>query len=312
MQWPARWCRSHPPGVAVCARPGTRGSPLGKLRRNRARGPDLVGPATTASHAVGESRVLRLGAPIETPENARPRPPTPPAGWYQDPRTVGQQRWWDGQAWTDHVAIAPVVVNVHTTPTSSGRRDTWQPAHRPPLQLEPDKLVGVGRRLGAFLVDQVVLLTGLIAVALISAPFGDEPAAFLLLLWFVAAVTYTVVYPATCGQTLGKYLLGVQLIDTATHSTRIGYGSVLIRELVRGLGLYPLAAGWWWALFDRYRQTWHDKAASTAVVKAAPRTTSVPQFLAVPFSGARQGRTATGQGPDSAPDPPTEHVPTRR
>jgi hypothetical protein len=35
---------------------------------------------------------------------------TPPPGWYSDPH--GAQRWWDGQAWTSHVAepVAPVPV----------------------------------------------------------------------------------------------------------------------------------------------------------------------------------------------------------
>lgn len=27
-----------------------------------------------------------------------------PAGWYPDPHVAGQQRWWDGTAWTDHTA----------------------------------------------------------------------------------------------------------------------------------------------------------------------------------------------------------------
>jgi len=27
----------------------------------------------------------------------------PPAGWYDDPRQPGQQRYWDGSAWTEHV-----------------------------------------------------------------------------------------------------------------------------------------------------------------------------------------------------------------
>jgi hypothetical protein len=30
-----------------------------------------------------------------------------PAGWYPDPAAAGSTRWWDGQAWTQHVALAP-------------------------------------------------------------------------------------------------------------------------------------------------------------------------------------------------------------
>jgi hypothetical protein len=32
----------------------------------------------------------------------------PPPGWYPDPDTPGQQRYWDGQAWTDHRAPGSV------------------------------------------------------------------------------------------------------------------------------------------------------------------------------------------------------------
>ena len=28
----------------------------------------------------------------------------PPAGWFPDPQVPGQQRYWDGTVWTDHVA----------------------------------------------------------------------------------------------------------------------------------------------------------------------------------------------------------------
>lgn len=34
--------------------------------------------------------------------------PLPPSGWYADPGTPGQLRWWDGTAWSEHVAAAQV------------------------------------------------------------------------------------------------------------------------------------------------------------------------------------------------------------
>lgn len=32
-----------------------------------------------------------------------------PAGWYPDPQRAQTQRYWDGSAWSDHVAPAAVV-----------------------------------------------------------------------------------------------------------------------------------------------------------------------------------------------------------
>jgi uncharacterized RDD family membrane protein YckC len=33
------------------------------------------------------------------------QPFLPPEGWYPNPADPEQQRWWDGQAWTEHVAV---------------------------------------------------------------------------------------------------------------------------------------------------------------------------------------------------------------
>ena len=46
-----------------------------------------------------------------------PNPPaTAPAGWYPDPQNLGQQRYWDGSAWT---STAPAPVQGPTTSTNA-------------------------------------------------------------------------------------------------------------------------------------------------------------------------------------------------
>ncbi len=45
-----------------------------------------------------------FSAPTDQPRGDEPRVPTTPAGWYPDPSQPGQQRYWDGSAWTAHSA----------------------------------------------------------------------------------------------------------------------------------------------------------------------------------------------------------------
>ena len=55
----------------------------------------------------------------------------PPAGWYPDPQDGTRQRYWDGDAWTEHTADAsPQATSATTAPTagstsSAGSPDTW-------------------------------------------------------------------------------------------------------------------------------------------------------------------------------------------
>jgi hypothetical protein len=56
-------------------------------------------------------------------------PSTPtPAGWYADPAGSPLQRWWDGEAWTDHVhdpaAAAPSTTSL-TAPAGTVVNNLW-------------------------------------------------------------------------------------------------------------------------------------------------------------------------------------------
>jgi Protein of unknown function (DUF2510) len=42
---------------------------------------------------------------------------SPPAGWYPDPITPGQFRWWDGTRWMEHTWRDPASTPEQATPT---------------------------------------------------------------------------------------------------------------------------------------------------------------------------------------------------
>lgn len=50
---------------------------------------------------------------------------TPPAGWYPDPTGAAQQRFWDGQQWTEALA-APTVI---TVPVYAPPAKDWAQRH---------------------------------------------------------------------------------------------------------------------------------------------------------------------------------------
>ncbi len=83
---------------------------------------------------------------------------------------------------------------------------------------------------------------------------------FLALVYHVRAVAKT-------GQTPGRKILGIKVVDTATGQPP-SFGKTLLRYFVSGFSGSVCLLGYLWMLWDRNNQTWHDKAASTVVVRA--------------------------------------------
>jgi len=215
------------------------------------------------------------------------------AGWYPDPAGSSWQRYFDGANWTEHRASPsgyPAAGYGYPWPG----RPPWKGAQfgRPPRG--PGALANQGRRLGARLLDALVLAPvvvtfAVIAVILVAPHVGpifpridsnfnaSVPTPGFVWIYVavfasfvvsgVAAVIYEGVVTARYGRTLGKAWLHIR--PTRIDGIPLGWGRSFGR-----VGLYWLSGvlGWiglldpLWCLWDENQQCLHDKAIGTLVV----------------------------------------------
>jgi uncharacterized RDD family membrane protein YckC len=117
-----------------------------------------------------------------------------------------------------------------------------------------------GRRLVAALVDG--LLLGVVYVVFLMILSDTAAYGFYLL---AGIVYYTLLEGGAAGQTLGKKALGIRVIDFNAGGS-IGYGRAAVRYLGRIVSSIPCLLGYLWMLWDKEKQTWHDKFATSVVV----------------------------------------------
>jgi uncharacterized RDD family membrane protein YckC len=119
---------------------------------------------------------------------------------------------------------------------------------------------GFGRRLVAYIIDTVlVLIPYLILLATVDLALAYA-------LWLAMGIVYYTYFEGRPGgQTLGKMALGIRVVDYRTGGT-LGYGRAFVRWLARILSGIPCALGYLWMLWDREKQTWHDKLSTSVVV----------------------------------------------
>ena len=121
---------------------------------------------------------------------------------------------------------------------------------------------GFWRRFGAVFIDDIIL--GVIAFVLIELLKGGGYA-----LGFILAISYFSYFEGgPRGQTPGKRLLGIRVVDYDTGGT-IGYGRAAIRYVTSIVSALIIYIGYLWMLWDREKQCWHDKTANSVVVPEA-------------------------------------------
>jgi uncharacterized RDD family membrane protein YckC len=115
-------------------------------------------------------------------------------------------------------------------------------------------------RFGAALIDWVILfVVGLVLPAVLGRVAGTAVGILIGISYF------GYLEGSASGQTLGKRALGIRVIDYRTGGP-IGFGRAVLRYFARIISTLPCLLGYFWMLWDKERQTWHDKLISDVVV----------------------------------------------
>ena len=150
----------------------------------------------------------------------------------------------------------------------------------PPEPVEPDAPAepgggalaltpaGLARRFAAMFYDALLMAAALYAAAIPAVwvrggavPPNDPwfQAWLVLVAWFYLALSWT-----RGGQTLGMRAWRCRLVTA--DGGPVGWGRTVARFAAALVSWAPLGLGFWWALADPDRRTWHDRWSGTRIV----------------------------------------------
>jgi len=132
---------------------------------------------------------------------------------------------------------------------------------------------GFWLRFCAIIIDSILFILLLIPLPLIYG-FGQYlnsgPLSYLgvwhILLELILPITLTILLWLRFSATPGKMFLKLKIVDTKT-SGPISFRQALIRYIGYLPSFYCVLLGILWVAFDKRKQGWHDKLASTAVIR---------------------------------------------
>jgi uncharacterized RDD family membrane protein YckC len=135
----------------------------------------------------------------------------------------------------------------------------------------------IGSRMGAFILDwAVITMLGVIAFCLLTltSTFNETGINAALFLLPVSLLLYIVlsVQLLSRGQTPGKWMMDLRVIDKR-NGQNPGFAKMIIREFIgKWISGFFFGLGWFWMIWDRDGQAWHDKIAGTVVVHRESHT----------------------------------------
>lgn len=111
---------------------------------------------------------------------------------------------------------------------------------------------------GAMMVDGLLVS---LPMAILSGILGFKHESVSTLVF----LGYMIVMTAIKGATLGKKFFGLKTITK--NGGKVGWGRSLLRETVgKLLSSLVFSLGYFWVIWDKEKQAWHDKIAGTYVI----------------------------------------------
>lgn len=139
------------------------------------------------------------------------------ANWYADPHNPAQLRYWDGTAWTDH--IAPVIGSTHVLD-----QDATQP--RP---LDPNRVLGLCFVYGLLIGAVAGAASGTVAAPVIGTIIGT-------ILGTIVAVPVSLVAATAISRSVGspgyRRRVDVTLLVLGIATAGLAVGWISLRALV--------------------------------------------------------------------------------
>ncbi len=144
----------------------------------------------------------------------------------------------------------------------------------------PDGNEFIWARIMAFLIDSAILLCCYASTLAIAAQifrqkfFVDFYSLLNLSLFSLVAIfcmpiflvaNYFVIFHAFGGQTVGKMLMGLRVVDRSGDDLTLGTSFLRLSGYL--LSALPLGAGFFWAVLDKNQEAWHDKLALSKVIQ---------------------------------------------
>ena len=116
-------------------------------------------------------------------------------------------------------------------------------------------------RFGAILIDGIILaIVGAIVQRILGTGAGGG-------LSTLISIAYYVYFWTTSGQTPGHQALHLRVVRT--DGTSLDVETAIIRYVGYIISAIPIFLGFLWAAWDPQKQGWHDKLASTYVIRTS-------------------------------------------